>query len=157
MKKLIVLFIFGLTSLFSASSLYKDSTDIVLDGKPTMLIFTTQTCPYCDVFKKDLHENKELNEMAKKMNIHIIPRDQYKEYTMWGETTNLKTLEMNFAIKATPNVIIFDKTGRKIWQVPGYADPKIMIPYLKFVEALDAGTMQITDWRKYLQDAGIIK
>ena len=121
-----------------------------------MLIFSSKTCPYCDLFKKDLIQNKKLNALAKEMNIYEIKRDEYKEYTLWGQPTNLKTLEMNFAIKVTPNIIIFDKIGRKIWQIPGYADPTIMIPYLKFVKGLDDGTYKITDWRTYLQKAGII-
>ncbi len=156
MKKLILLLTIFITSLFSSDMIIK-STDIVTNGKPVMLIFSSRTCPYCDLFKKDLIENKELNTLAKNMNIYEIKRDEYKEYTLWGNPTNLKTLEMNFAIKVTPNVIIFDKTGRKIWQVPGYADPTIMIPYLKFVKGLDDGTYKITDWRTYLQKAGIIK
>ncbi len=155
MKKLIFIISLFLTSLFSNDMILK-STNIVT-GKPVMLIFSSKTCPYCDVFKKDLLENKELNALAKEMNIYEIKRDEYKEYTLWGQPTNLRTLEQTFSIKVTPNVVIFDKTGRKIWQVPGYADPKIMIPYLKFVKGLDDGTYKITQWRTYLQKAGIIK
>ena len=155
MKKLVLLIVF-VSSLFSGD-LMQNSTDIKTDGKPVMLFFTSKTCPYCEVFAKDLHENKELNALAKQMNIYEIKRDVYKEYTLWGKPTNLKTLEMTFAIKVTPNVIIFDKTGRKIWQVPGYADPSIMVPYLKFVKGLDNGTYKITQWKEYLQKEGIIK
>jgi len=54
-------------------------------------------------------------------------------------------------------LVIFDKTGRKIWQVPGYADSSIMIPYIKFVQGLDNGTYKITQWKEYLQKEGIIK
>ena len=122
-----------------------------------MLIFSSNTCPYCDIFKKDLKENAVLNRLAKQMNIYEIKRDEYKEYTLWGKKTNLRTLEQVFMIKVTPNVILFDKTGRKIWQVPGYADPTIMIPYIKFVKGLDNGTYKITDWKDYLIKAGIIK
>ena len=154
MKNLILLFTL-VSSLFSFNIIQK-STDIVTNGKPVMLILSSKTCPYCDLFKKDLIQNKELYALAKEMNIYEIKRDEYKEYTLWGQPTNLKTLEMNFAIKVTPNIIIFDKMGRKIWQIPGYADPTIMIPYLKFVKGLDDGTYKITDWRTYLQKAGII-
>ncbi|MEA2018046.1 MAG: thioredoxin fold domain-containing protein [Campylobacterota bacterium] len=155
MQKLLLILIF-ISGLFSSDLILK-STDIVTNGKSVMLIFSSKTCPYCDVLKKDLVENKELNELAKDMNIFEVKRDEYKEYTLWGQPTNLRSLEQTFAIKVTPNIIIFDKTGRKIWQVPGYADPKIMIPYLKFVKGLDDGTYEITQWRTYLQKAGIIK
>jgi len=156
MKKLLIILSFLITSLF-ANDMIKNSTDIVTNGKAVMLIFSTKTCPYCDLFKKDLVENKQLHQLAKQMNIYEIKRDEYKEYTLWGKPTNLKTLEMTFAVKVTPNIIIFDKTGRKIFQSPGYADPSMMITYLKFVKGLDEGKYKITDWKKYLQDAGIIK
>ena len=156
MKKSILIILLFISQIF-ANNLIQKTTDIVTNGKPVMLIFSSKTCPYCDLFKKDLLQNKELNKLAKTMNIYEIKRDEYKEYTLWGKKINLKTMEMNFAIKVTPNVIIFDKTGRKIWQVPGYADPSIMIPYIKFVKGLDDGSMKITDWKVYLQKAGIIK
>ena len=156
MRKLILIVSLFVSSLFSNDLILK-STDIVTNGKPVMLIFSSNTCPYCDVFKKDLKENAVLNKLAKEMNIYEIKRDEYKEYTLWGKKTNLRTLEQVFMIKVTPNVILFDKTGRKIWQVPGYADPTIMIPYIKFIKGLDDGTYKITDWKTYLQEAGIIK
>jgi len=156
MKKLILLITFLVSQLFSFDMI-KNSTDIVTNGKPVMLIFSSKTCPYCDLFKKDLLHNKELNALAKQMNIYEIKRDEYKEYTLWGKPTNLRTLEQIFMIKVTPNVVIFDKNGRKVWQVPGYAEPSIMIPYLKFVKGLDDGTFKITQWQDYLKKEGVIK
>lgn len=156
MGKIILFITLVVSQLFSFNMINK-STDIVTDGKPVMLIFSSKTCPYCDLFKKDLIQNKELNALAKEMNIYEIKRDEYKEYTLWGKPTNLRSLEQAFMIKITPNIVIFDKSSRKIWQVPGYADPSIMIPYLKFVKGLDDGTYKITDWRTFLQKAGIIK
>ncbi len=156
MMRLLLISLLFITSLFS-NDMIINSTDIKINGKPVMLIFSSKTCPYCDVLKKDLVENKELNDLAKGMNIYEIKRDDYKEYTLWGKKTNLRTLEQTFMIKVTPNVIMFDKAGRKIWQVPGYADPSIMIPYMKFIKGLDDGTYKITQWKSYLQKAGIIK
>lgn len=154
--RLVTILILLINFIF-AESVIQNSIDIKTDGKPVMLFFTSQTCPYCELFAKDLHENQELNALAKQMNIYEIKRDAYKEYTLWGKPTNLKTLEMTFAVKVTPNVVIFDKSGRKIWQIPGYASPNLMIPYLKFVKGLDDGTYELTHWREYLQKEGIIK
>ncbi|MCK5110347.1 MAG: thioredoxin fold domain-containing protein [Arcobacteraceae bacterium] len=156
MKNLILLITVFVSTLFS-SDLIQKSTDIVTNGKSVMIIFESKTCTYCEVFKKDLVENKELNALAKEMNIYTVSRDGYQEFTLWGKPTNTRSMEMTFAIKVTPNILIFDKNGRKIWQVPGYADPSIMIPYLKFVKGLDDGTYKVTEWRSYLQKAGIIK
>jgi len=156
MKKIVLIIAFFISSLF-ANSLIQNSTNIVTNGKPVILIFSSNSCPYCDLLKKDLVKNKSMNNLAKKFNIYDIKRDEYKEYTLWGKATNLRTLEYTFAIKVTPNVVIFDKLGRKIWQIPGYADPTIMIPYMKFVLGLDSGKYKITQWKEYLQKEGIIK
>ena len=156
MRKVILLISLLVSTLFS-NDLIQKSNDIITNGKSVMILFESKTCPYCDLFKKDLIENKELNTLAKEMNIYSISRDDYQEFTLWGNPTNTRTLEMTFSIKVTPNIIIFDKTGRKIWQIPGYADPSIMIPYIKFVKGLDKGTYKITQWREYLQKEGIIK
>ena len=50
---------------------------------------------------------------------------------------------------STVDTFLFDKTGRKIWQVPGYADPTIMIPYIKFIKGLDDGTYKSTKGKFY--------
>ncbi len=152
-----ILFVLVLAVISQANNMIKQSTDIKKSGKPIIMLFSTKTCAYCDVFKKELNTHKELNKLAKTFDIYEIKRDEQHDYTMWGEKTNLKTLEMTFAIKATPNTIIFDKTGRKIWQVPGYADPTIMVPYLEFVIGLDNGKYEITKWKEYLRQKGIIK
>jgi len=156
MKKIILLATLLISQLFSYDKMQK-STDIVTNGKPVMILFESKTCGYCEIFKKDLVQNKEMNKLANQMNVYSISRDEYKDYTLWGKPTNTRTLEMTFAVKVTPNILIFDKTGRKIWQVPGYADPSIMIPYLKFVIGLDNGTYKITQWKEYLKKEGIIK
>ena len=78
MKSLILIVSIFVSQLFS-NSMIKNSTDIVTDGKPVMLIFSSVTCPYCDILKKDLVENKELNKLAKQMNIYEIKRDEYKD------------------------------------------------------------------------------
>jgi thioredoxin-related protein len=156
MKKLILIITIFLSSL-SATDIINPSTDIKTNGKAVMLIFSSATCPYCDLLKKDLQQHKELNTLAKKMNIYEIRRDIYKEYTMWGKPTNLRSMEQAFMVKVTPNIIMFDKTGRKIWQIPGYTSPKTMVSYIKFINGLDNGKYKITQWREYLQKEGIIK
>ena len=153
----LILFITLLVSQLFSNDLIQKSTDIVTNGKPVMLIFSSKGCPYCDVFKKDIVENKELNALVKQMNVYEVKRDGYSDFTLWGKPTNTRSLEMTFAVKVTPSIIIFDKKGRKIWQVPGYADPSIMIPYLKFVKGLDDATMKVTQWKEYLRKEGIIK
>jgi thioredoxin-related protein len=152
----ILLSIFVFLSILSSNDIIKDSTDIKTDGKAVLLLFSTNTCEYCKIFKKDMKENKKLNELVKKMNVYEIKRDEYKEYTMWGKKTNLRSMERAFMVKITPNIIIFDKEGKRIWQLPGYADPSMMIDYISFVQGLNNGKYKITQWRKYLEDKNII-
>ena len=153
MKKIILFFIFNIF-LFAA---LLNKTDIALNNKPVILFFSSKTCVYCEIFKKDIIKNKKLKQIISKFDVYEIKRDEYKEYKLWGQKTNIRVLERTFAIKATPNFIVFDKKGRKIWQIPGYADPDMMVSYLNFVIGLDNNKYKITDWFKYLQKEGIIK
>jgi len=139
------------------NTLIKNSTDIKTDGKGVLLLFSTSTCTYCKLFKKDIKNNAELNKLIKQLNVYEIKRDEYKEYTLWGKKTNLRSMERAFLIKVTPNIIIFDNQGRKIWQIPGYADPSMMSTYIKFVLGLNNGTYKVSQWREYLEKKEIIK
>jgi thioredoxin-related protein len=155
MKKIILLTL-TLISLVFSNTLIKNSTDIKTDGKAVLMLFSTSTCSYCEIFKKDIQDNKELNKLIKQMNVYEIKRDEYKEYTLWGKKTNLRSMERAFLVKITPNIVIFDKKGRKIWQIPGYADPAMMSTYIKFVLGLNDGTYKVTQWREYLEKKDII-
>lgn len=155
-KVLLIVCSFLFSSLF-AKELFNQSNEIVTNGKGVILIFESNTCPYCDLLKKDFKENKEMNELAKEFNIHLIQKEQEQEFIV-GETKKKEsttTLRMAFAAKTTPNIVIFDKNWNKIFQIPGYAVPSQMITFMKFVKGLHEGKYQTKDWQKFLKDNGV--
>jgi len=157
-QKIFIASILTFTTFLNAE-LFKEGNKIVSDGNGVMLIFDSKACSYCDILKKDLKENKKLNAFAKKFNIYLIPKEEYKEYEMGDKVpakkVNTTSLAMAFNVKGSPNIIIFDKHWNKIFHIPGYADPAQMTTFLKFVDGLHNGKYDTKDWQKYLKEEGV--
>lgn len=155
-KKILLAFLVLAGTTF-AQDLFQKGNEIVAQGKGVMFIFESDTCPYCDLLKKDFKENKEMNTLAKEFNIYLIDRENEQDYIVGDkkkkETTT--TLRMAFAAKSTPNIVIFDKHWNRIFQVPGYAHPAQMITFMKFVKGLHEGKYDTKDWQKFLKDNGV--
>jgi len=156
MKKLLLIVFLIFSNLF-ANELFQDGNKLVANGKGVMFIFESNTCPYCDVLKKDFKENEEMKTLAKEFNIYLINREKEQDYLVGKakkkETTT--TLRMAFAAKTTPNIIMFDKHWNRIFQLPGYASPSQMITFMKFVKGLHDGKYKTKDWEKYLRENGV--
>jgi thioredoxin-related protein len=146
------------TILNANDSILQHTTKLVANGKNVLLVFETKTCLYCKIFEKDIEQNKILHNLLKKnFNVYSIPLDEYYEYDMGDKKTPKKTnttsLKMGFSVKATPQIIIFDKHWNKIIQLPGYANPKQMIIFLNYVIK---GIYKKEGLKKYLQVSGIM-
>ena len=156
MKKILLTFLLLFVSAFS-NDLFKNGNELVANGKGVIFIFESDTCPYCDLLKKDFRENKDMNKLAKEFNIYLIDRDKEQNYlvgkTKREETTT--TLRMAFSTKNTPTITIFDKKWNRIFQLPGYAHPEQMITFMKFVVGLQNGTYKTNEWQKFLKDNGV--
>ena len=156
MKKILLSIIILLSSL-SADSLLKSDTRIVNEDKGVILFFESDACNYCKILKKDFTENKDMNSIPKKFNIYLINVTNEKDYIVGKkkrkETTT--SLRVAFASKISPNIVMFDKKWNKIFQIPGYADPKQMTTFMKFVQGLNDGKYKATEWKKFLKDNGV--
>jgi len=161
MKKILVTLLLAFITLSSAvanDSILQHTTRLVANGKNVLLLFETKSCPYCKIFKKDIQTNKTLHKLLKEnFNVYSIPIDEYHEYLMGDKNppkkTNTVSLKMGFAVKATPQIVIFDKDWNKIIQLPGYADPEQMIIFLNYVSK---GIYKKEGLKKYLQESGLI-
>ncbi|NOX14522.1 MAG: thioredoxin fold domain-containing protein [Epsilonproteobacteria bacterium] len=159
-KKLLILVLLSLsfTTLQASEPILQHTSKLVANGKNVLLLFETKTCAYCELFKKDIKENKILHKLLKdNFNVYSIPLDKYKNYVMGDKNppkkTNTTSLKMGFTVKATPNILIFDKNWNKIIQLPGYADPKEMKIFLNYVIK---GIYKKEDLSKYLKESGLI-
>lgn len=156
MKKILLALLLFVGSTF-AQELFQSGNRIVAEGKGVMFIFESDSCPYCEILKKDFKENKEMNTLAKEFNIYLLNKADEKEYivgkTKKKETTT--TLRLAFLSKSTPTIVIFDKNWNKIFQIPGYAYPGQMITFMKFVKGLQDGKYKVDDWQKFLKENGV--
>jgi len=161
MIKKILILIFLSLSFISAQAddaILQHSDRLVANGKNVMLLFETKTCAYCEIFKKDIKEDKVLHKLLKdNFNVYSIPLDEYHDYEMGDKNppkkTNTTSLKMGFTVKATPQIIMFDKNWNKIIQLPGYADPNMMKIFVNYVAK---EIYKKEDLDKYLRETGLM-
>lgn len=156
--KLLFFILFLVANVNAKDTILKHTTKLVANGKNVLLLFETKTCPYCKVFKKDIEQNKQLHKLLKEnFNVYSIPLDEYHEYEM-GDTkppkkTNTVSLKMGFTVKATPQIVMFDKNWNKIIQLPGYADPSQMVIFVNYIVK---GLYKTKGLKEYLQEKGMM-
>jgi thioredoxin-related protein len=149
MKKIVFLFALFAT-LLMADSIIKRVIEIPMAGKPIMFIFDSKTCPYCEKLEGELNNVTFLNDLAKQFDVYAIPRDDHKIYKLFGKDVSTQELQMSYHVKATPNVVIFNKKAEKMFQMPGYISPLPLSKMLEFTLGVDSGKYQKSEWAKYL-------
>ena len=159
-KKVLILIFLCLSfiGLQANEPLLQHTDRLVANGKNVLLLFESKACVYCEVFKKDIKEDKVLHKLLKdNFNVYSISLDEYHDYLMGDQTppkkTNTTSLKMGFTVKATPQIIMFDENWKKIIQLPGYADPSMMKIFVNYV-AKDIYKKE--DLNKYLKETGLI-
>ncbi len=159
-KKILLSILLTLTFVNAKADkpLLQHTDKLVANGKNVFLLFESKSCAYCEVLKKDIKEDKELHKLLKdNFNVYSIPIDEYHEYQMGDKIppkkTNTVSLKMGFTVKATPQVIMFDKDWNKIIQLPGYADPSMMKIFVKYIAN---GIYKKEKLNKYLKESGLI-
>lgn len=160
MKKLLGLFI--LLSIFIVNSIQADiisyDNKLKANGKNVMLILGSKNCPYCDTLKKDINTDKELKTLIKdKMHVYYVPIDEQVSIEMGDSIPPVKTsslsLKMQFGSRVTPTIVMFDNKWARIIQLPGYANPKQMKVFVKY---LNSGIYKNKDLSEYLKEEGIL-
>ncbi|PAF48785.1 hypothetical protein BKH43_07735 [Helicobacter sp. 13S00401-1] len=122
----------GLTHVF------KPTSDIKTDDKPTVLIFGQNNCYYCDKLKKDIKEDKPIQDyMAKDFSAYYINISYTKTHDV--EFLNNKKIDtLNLArmynVAGTPSLIFASKTGATVLRVPGYVSQEVFINALNFTK-----------------------
>lgn len=160
MKRIFKLFI--LLTIFISSVIASDiisySNKLKANGKNVMLILGSKNCPYCETLTKDINTNEALISLIKdKMNVYYIPVDEQLNFEIGDKNPPVKTtslsLKMQFGSRVTPTIVMFNKDWKRIIQLPGYADPKQMKSFLKY---LNTGIYKDKDLGEYLKEEGIL-
>jgi len=160
MKKILILIFLCLSyiSVQANEPLLQHTDKLVANGKNVLLLFESKACVYCEVFKQDIEKDKALHKLLKdNFNVYSIPIDEYHDYEMGDKNppkkTNTVSLKAGFSVKATPQIIMFNKNWKKIIQLPGYANPGMMKVFVRYV-AKDIYKKE--DLNKYLKEKGLI-
>ncbi len=155
---ILILLSFIFISMQAKESLLQHTDILVANGKNVLLLFEKKTCPYCKKFENDIKKNKALHKLLKNnFNVYAIPLDEYHKYKMGDKNppkkTNTTSLKMRFSIKATPQIIMFDKKWNKIIQIPGYSNPDTMKIFINYIIK---GIYKKEDLKKYLIKMGLV-
>jgi len=160
MRKIFILILlsFIFTSIQAKEPFLRHTNILVANGKNVLLLFEKKTCPYCKKIKNDIKNNKTLYRLLKNnFNVYSIPLDEYHEYRMGDKNplkkTNTTSLKMRFFIKATPQIIMFDKKWNKIIQIPGYVKPDTMKIFVNYIVK---GIYKKEDLKIYLIKMGLV-
>lgn len=109
-------------------SVFLDSKVIDTNGKPTLLIFGKNNCPYCDKLKDDIKANPPIQEILTKdfsayyINIDYSKNHHLKHFFGRSDSYNATTIELAriYQIRPTPTLVFLDSKGIPFFTYPGY-------------------------------------
>lgn len=151
LRKIILGMVVGY-SLLCAGIIYDPK--IVTNDKNNLFIFGSASCSYCEILKKDIENDPALKASLSTFNVYYISIDSNIEYTyidakgVVKPTSNI-TLKAEFGARATPTIVFFDPTWKKVLQLPGYVDKKSMT---KLSEYVGKELYKTKDLQEYIQE-----
>jgi thioredoxin-related protein len=113
----------------AVQSVFQDVAKIGEAGKPMILIFGTNTCPYCMKLKEDIYQSTELQTRLRddyltyyfKTHENLVHKLFHEGQYMDVDT---KTMISIYGVQATPTLIFTDKNAKAVIMVPGYMPAK---------------------------------
>ncbi len=114
------------SSGFPSMSVAELDSFLAKSGKPTLVLFWTTWCPSC---KQEIPELETLNKThGDKVNVMAVSLDEQEQALKQffnGKKLDLpvyhgdEALGRKFNVEAIPTLIIFDKTGKMVFNQPG--------------------------------------
>ncbi|GAA8551555.1 thioredoxin fold domain-containing protein [Helicobacter pylori] len=128
----------GLEDVFS------DNKSISPNDKYMLLVFGRNGCSYCERFKKDLKNVKELRNYVKEhFSTYYVNISYSKEHDFKvgdKDKNDEKEIKMSteelaqiYAVQSTPTIVLSDKTGKTIYELPGYMPSTQFLAVLEFI------------------------
>ncbi|WQS28470.1 thioredoxin fold domain-containing protein [Helicobacter pylori] len=128
----------GLEDIFS------DTKFISPNDKYMLLVFGRNGCSYCERLKNDLKDVKELHDYVKDHfsayyinmsypkthNFKVGDKDKNDEKEIKMSTEELVQI---YAVQSTPTIVLSDKTGKTIYELPGYMPSTQFLAVLEFI------------------------
>jgi len=118
---------------------FKDVAKIAPDGKYMILIFGTNTCPYCMKLKEDIFNDSTFqNRLKKDYSAYYLKTHENLRHKLFHEgelmDVDTKTMISIYGVQGTPTIIFTDKKGKAVIMVPGYMPKKQFLVTMDFME-----------------------
>lgn len=122
------------------NDVFKDLAKIGPNGKYMVLVFGTNTCPYCMKLKEDIYDSKQLQERLKNSySSYYLKTHENLRHKLFHENefmdVDTKTMISIYGVNGTPTLIFADKNGKAVIMVPGYMPTKQFLATLDFMES----------------------
>ncbi|WP_104748657.1 SoxW family protein [Helicobacter cetorum] len=122
--------------------IFLDTKSISPNDKYMLLIFGRNGCSYCEHLKDDIKNVKELHDYIKEhfnayyVNISYSKLHDFKV----GAPQNTKEIKLStsqlsqmYDVQSTPTIVLSDKTGKTIYELPGYMPSTQFLAVLEFI------------------------
>ncbi|MEA1914086.1 MAG: thioredoxin fold domain-containing protein [Campylobacterota bacterium] len=119
---------------------FQDTAKIGPNGKYMVLVFGTNTCPYCMKLKEDIFQSKEFqNRLKNDYSSYYFKTHENLRHKLYHEKefmdVDTKTMISIYGVEGTPTIIFTDKEGKAVIMVPGYMPAKQFMATLDFMES----------------------
>ena len=119
---------------------FNDTAKIGPNGKYMILVFGTNTCPYCMKLKEDIYKSKDFqNRLKNDYSSYYLKTHENLRHKLFHEDkfmdVDTKTMISIYGITGTPTIIFGDKNGKAIIMVPGYMPTKQFLTTMDFIES----------------------
>lgn len=121
-------------------SVFKDTAQIGPNDKYMILVFGTNTCPYCMKLKEDVFESKKYQKRLKNdFSSYYLKTHENLRHKLFHENefmdVDTKTMVSIYGVQGTPTIIFTDKKGKAVIMVPGYMPTKQFLVTMDFMES----------------------
>lgn len=139
---------------------FRDTTDLLHNGKDLLLVFGTAACHYCDVIKQDIAEDPAINQrIAENFSAYYVAIDEPGEYRIEHQGQRISVpgslLRNIYGVRGTPTLAFVDaETRKRIITIPGYVEPPILKGVVDYIA--DDIWQEQDSIRLYLEERGLI-
>lgn len=121
-------------------SVFQDTAKIGPKGKYMVLVFGTNTCPYCMKLKEDIFKSKEFQKRLKNdFSSYYLKTHENLRHKLYHEKefmdVDTKTMISIYGVAGTPTIIFTDKDGKAVIMVPGYMPTKQFLATMDFMDS----------------------
>jgi thioredoxin-related protein len=106
------------------------------DGKPIMLYFSSQSCPYCALMEQGTLADKEITKILTGFHVVKIPVE------------GNRVLAIRYRVNVFPTFWFLEGSGKRIVETPGYMDKPVFKRLLEYVKGNHYKTQDLYDFMK---------